>query len=104
MNHVTVVDGFAKKCAGLSGGNTWNDIMGYGYLTSAEVGPIAATITDGTPGVGLSQKLLSADMGTQIAPYRLTDDSTVGMSVPGMMYDGTNYTNLVCFKITVQRL
>jgi hypothetical protein len=26
MNYQTVVDGFAKKLAGLSGSNTWNDI------------------------------------------------------------------------------
>lgn len=99
----TVLDGFAKKCAGLSGSNTWNDIMGYAYLLDTIVGPTVATITDGSLGLGSKQIILSANLETEVSNWRLTDDTVIGVSSPGQA-QGADYTSQGSFRITFRRL
>ena len=112
MNYATVVDGFAKKCAGITGSKTWNDVMGYGYNTLVETGPVAATITQGTQGDGSSQTIITGEMlphmigevRNTMGIWRLTDDTNVGMSVPGVLEGATYATNVIRFNITFRRL
>lgn len=96
----TIIDGFAKKIAGISGSATWNDIEGYDYVGEAIIGPIAATITDGTAAAGSMQKALLADCVNQISTAYLTDNTTIGMAV---VIPTTTSIAAVEFKITVRR-